>query len=218
MPLGQRPRIRRRRGWGGLGGDPRHETPYPQSASPPRGRLRTILIFASSRLRRSQAPTMALTASTARVPSTAAGTLAVLALKMPGVGVSEGGVFSSGSVNIDRRRPLNERARAHGEAPCPQGGIGHHRALHDAGLPRRGEADGLLHRKRPPGGPLCGGRVLLDARHGCRRLRPPKSRPKAFRQLRQTLKWAVTQSLASKSPCDSRRPPKRVKTPTASRP
>ena len=46
----------------------------------------------------------------------------------------------------------------------------------------------------------------------------PKSRPKAFRQLRQTLKWAVTQSLASKSPCDSRRPPKRVKTPTASRP
>lgn len=40
-------------------------------------------------LRLRQAPTMALTASTARVPSTAAGTLAVLALKMPGVGVSE---------------------------------------------------------------------------------------------------------------------------------
>ncbi len=129
-------------------------------------------------LRLHQAPTIAPTASTARAPSTAAGTFASPVLGMPSVGVSEGGVFSSGSVNIDRRRPLNERARAHGEAPCPQGGIGHHRALHDAGLPRRGEADGLLHRKRPPGEPLRGGRVLLDARHGCRRLRPPRAAPR----------------------------------------
>ena len=33
MLLGQRPRIRRRQGWGGLGGDPRHEAPYPHLTS-----------------------------------------------------------------------------------------------------------------------------------------------------------------------------------------
>ena len=69
------------------------------------------------------------------------------------------------------RRLLDERARVHGAVPRLQGGLGHHRALDGARLPRRGAPDRLLHRKRPPGGPLSGGRVGLDARHERRRLR-----------------------------------------------
>lgn len=41
----------------------------------------------------------------------------------------------------------------------------------------------------------------------------PKSCSKAFRLLKQALKWAVAQDLISKNPCDFCKPPKRVKTP-----
>ena len=41
----------------------------------------------------------------------------------------------------------------------------------------------------------------------------PKSCSKAFRLLKQALKWAVAQDLIAKNPCDFCKPPKRVKTP-----
>ena len=41
----------------------------------------------------------------------------------------------------------------------------------------------------------------------------PKSRSKAFRLLKQALKWAVAQDLIAKNPCDFRKPPKRARAP-----
>ena len=41
----------------------------------------------------------------------------------------------------------------------------------------------------------------------------PKSRSKAFRLLKQALKWAVAQDPTSKNPCGFRKPPRRVKAP-----
>ena len=41
----------------------------------------------------------------------------------------------------------------------------------------------------------------------------PKNCPKAFRLLKQALKWVAAQGLVIKNPCDFRKPPKRVKAP-----
>ena len=41
----------------------------------------------------------------------------------------------------------------------------------------------------------------------------PKSCSKAFRLLKQALKWVVAQDLIAKNPCDFCKPPKHVKTP-----
>ena len=41
----------------------------------------------------------------------------------------------------------------------------------------------------------------------------PKSRSKAFRLLKQALKWAVAQDPTSKSPCGLRKPPRRARAP-----